>query len=302
MKKYLPSKKFLYLFGSFLVIAIVFFIAFKLLSNKNSFSNSNNSNALQVDRLAQAGLTVNQLIQKDSDNDGVPDWEEALWGTDPHNRMTFAGLTDAAYIAGKKKELNIDQTKDEAGETETDKFAKEFFTAYVAMKASGTVDPDAINNFSNSLGQSVVNPTLIDLYTTKDVKTSTDNSATEKTKYYNAVKKLFENAKSEGVGDELTIINNQIAGPHDDTNQDQLNKISKAYENFASSVIKLTVPSDLAGEHLKIANDATNTGISIQGMTKVTSDPIVGLSGVSQYQKYSDDLISTVGSLEAKLQ
>lgn len=299
-KKYLPSKKFLYLLGSFLVIALVFFIVFKLFSSKNSFFASKNG-TLGVDRLAEAGLTVNQLVQKDSDSDGVPDWEEALWGTDKNNKMTFDGITDLAYIAGKKKELNIDQTQTDVGMTETEKFAKEFFTAYAAMKASGTIDQNTINNFSNALGQKIVNPDLIDRYSLKDIKTSTDNSAKEKTKYYQSVKTLFESYKTKGIGEELNVINGQLTSPIGTANQDKLTPIAQAYQDFASNVIKITVPSSLSAEHLAIANSANNTGVSILGMTKITADPIVGLSGISQYQKYSNDLITAVADLETKI-
>ncbi len=301
MKKYLPSKKFFYLLGSFLVLALVFFVVFELLSNKNIFTSSKNNTGLEVDRLALAGLTVNQLVQKDSDNDGVFDWEEALWGTDKNNPMTFDGITDKAYIAGKKRELNVDQNKDEEGLTETEKFSREFFASYVAMKEAGTLDASAINNFSSALGQKIVNPDLIDQYSLKDLKTNTDNTLASKTKYYQSVKKLFDKYKTQGIGDELNIVDNQITSSANTKNQDKLTPIAKAYQDFASDVLNVTVPSDLQNEHLKIINSANNTGISILGMTKVINDPIVGLSGLSQYQKYSDDLITAVGDLETKI-
>jgi len=301
MKKYLPSKKFLYLLGSFIVLALVFFVVFELLSNKNIFTSSKNNTGLEVDRLALAGLTVNQLVQKDSDNDGVFDWEEALWGTDKNNTMTFDGITDKAYIAGKKKELNIDQNKDEEGLTETEKFSREFFASYVAMKEAGTLDASAINNFSSALGQKIVNPDLIDQYSLKDLKTNTDNTVASKTKYYQSVKKLFDKYKGQGIGDELNIVDNQITSSANTKNQDKLTPIAKAYQDFASDVLKVSVPSDLQNEHLKIINSANNTGISVLGMVKIINDPIVGLSGLSQYQKYSDDLITAVGDLETKI-
>ena len=302
MKKYLPSKKFLYLLGSFLILAIVFFIAFKLLSSKNSFSNSKNTGTVEVDRLAQAGLSVNDLVKKDSDNDGVPDWEEALWGTDKNNKMTFGGMTDAAYIAGKKKDLNIDTSKDDNNLTETEKFAREFFTSYAAMKASGTVDADTINNFSNALGQKIIDPTLVDRYSLTDIKTNNDNSKESYLKYYKAVEESFNSYKAKGLGDELGIVDGQIASSSVVVeNQDKLTPIAEAYQNFASDIMKITVPSNLAQEHLTIANSANNTGVSVLSMNKIISDPIVGLSGISQYQKYSDDLITAVGNLETKI-
>ena len=77
--------------------------------------------------------------------------------------------------------------------------------------------------------------------------------------------------------------------------------IAQAYKDFANEVIKTTVPSNLSTEHLKIANSANNTSISVGGMTKIIADPIAGLSGVSQYQEYSDNLVKAVGELETKI-
>ena len=300
MNKYLPSKKFKYLLGSFLVIALIFFVVFKLFSGKNSFL-SKDTGKLTVDRLSQAGLTVNQLVQKDSDKDGVFDWEEALWGTNKNNPMTFDGVTDKAYIENKKKELNINPTKNEEGLTETEKFAREFFASYVAMKESGTMDASMINNFSSALGQKIVNPDLVNRYSLKDIKTNNDNTLQGKTKYYESIKNLFNTYKTKGLGDELSIINEQLTAPVGTKIEDKLTPIGNAYRDFANGVIKITVPNSLSAEHLTIANTANNTSISVLGMTKIVGDPIVGLSGLSQYQKYSGDLISAVKNLETKI-
>jgi hypothetical protein len=36
-------------------------------------------------------------------------------------------------------------------------------------------------------------------------------------------------------------------------------------------------------------------------MSKMMTDPVVGISGIAQYEKYSDDLITSVHNLEAFL-
>ena len=63
----------------------------------------------------------------------------------------------------------------------------------------------------------------------------------------------------------------------------------------------MSVPQSLADYHLRIANSANDTGISVLNMGKVANDPIVGLSGLSQYQKYSDNLVKAVTDLETFL-
>ena len=65
--------------------------------------------------------------------------------------------------------------------------------------------------------------------------------------------------------------------------------------------MQMSVPQSLADYHLRIANSANNTGISVSNMEKIVNDPIIGLSGLSQYQKYSDDLVKAVTDLETFL-
>ena len=47
------------------------------------------SNVARAPRQALAAVSPSSAqLQKDSDGDGLPDWEEALFGTNPHNPDT----------------------------------------------------------------------------------------------------------------------------------------------------------------------------------------------------------------------
>jgi len=303
--KYLPSKKFIIITSVILVLVVIIFVIFFMPSGVKSFITGNkNPTALKVEN-----QSITDLIGKDSDGDGVPDWEEILWGTDPNKKMTFNNTPDATYIENKKKELNIEQSAsaNEQNLTETEKFAREFFASYSALKSSGQIDNNTINNFSNSLGQNIVNPNLIDHYSATDVKINTTDNSASRQKYYHDVQKLFKGYQANGLGDELSIISQSLAtnsanGTTNNTNQNnKLYTIGNAYQDFAKKVMGVSVPQSLADYHLRIANSANNTGISVLNMTKITNDPIVGLSGLSEYQKYSDDLVKAVADLETFL-
>ncbi|MFA6586118.1 MAG: thrombospondin type 3 repeat-containing protein [Candidatus Paceibacterota bacterium] len=304
--KYLPSKKFTILTSVIIVLAVIIFVIFFMSSSGESFSITGNKNNIP---LKVENQTVTEMIQNDTDGDGIPDWEEALWGTDKNKKMTFNNTPDATYIENKKKELKIEQgiSADVTKLTETEKFAREFFTSYSAMKSSGQVDADTINNFSSALGQKIVNPELIDRYTSTDIKiNNTDDTATRKA-YYLSMQKLFKTYQSAGIGEELNIISQGLAtnsSTGTTSTPDQYSKlptIANAYQNFAKKIMELNVPSSLTDYHLKIANSSNNTGISVLNMGKMINDPIIGLSGLSQYQKYSDELVKTVAELETEL-
>ena len=301
--KYLPSKKFILILSVIIVLAVVIFVIFFMSSSGENFITGDKSDsALKIEN-----QTIVDLIQNDSDGDGIADWEEALWGTDKNKKITFNDMPDATYIQNKKKELKIEQSVNETKLTETEKFAREFFSSYSAMKSSGQIDSDTINSFSNALGQKIVNPSLIDYYKETDIKTSAlDNFAT-KQKYYQDMQNLFKSYQSVGLGDELDIISKELAsnsanGTAGNIDQDsKLSTIANAYQDFAKKIVEMSVPQSLAIYHLLIANSSNNTGVSVSSMEKIIDDPIVGLSGLSQYQKYSDDLVKAVAELEANL-
>ena len=299
-KKFLPSKKFVLIVSISIVLAVIIFVIFFMSSGGELFSigGKKSNTPLKVEN-----QTITELIQNDTDGDGIADWEEALWGTDKNKKITFSDMPDATYIENKKKELKIEGSVNEKNLTETDKFARKFFTSYSAMKSSGQVDNEAINNFSSALGQKIVNPNLIDKYNETDIKINSIDDNSSKLKYYENIKKLFKSYQSVGIGNELYIVSQGLASSSSsDTSQyAKLSTIATAYQDFAKKVIETRVPKSLTDYHLRIANSANNTGISVANLGKITNDPIIGLSGLSQYQKYSDNLIKTVADLEAFL-
>lgn len=293
--KYLPSKKFSIAIAVCIGLVLVFF-AVSYASKVHTY------NAKKEAELKTGKLTVNELLQKDTDGDGVMDWEEALWGTDKNKSATFNGTPDATYIKNKKADLNIKEPTDQEL-TETDKFARGFLAAFTAMKDTGNVDSKTITNFGSALGQKIATPALIDQYSIKDLKIDTSGDTTKKNKYYKAVSDLFETYKNDGIGNELDIVSNSLTQASSGTNvkPDELILISQAYKDFASKMLLLTVPEDLSSYHLKIINSSNNTGIAVEKLTKIATDPVVGLSGLSEYQKYSEELVNAAADLETTL-
>lgn len=300
LKNYLPSKKFIYSIVILIVLGILFFIISSLISKKTLFFGS------KEDKLKTANLTINELIKKDSDGDKVMDWEEALWGTDPEKTATFDNVPDAEYIKQKRKEAKIASGENISDQTggplnETDKFAQEFFASFTAMQQNGQIDPQTINNVSTSLGQKISDPNLIDKYTEKDVKIADGDGVAKQKIYYKAVQKLFATYSAKGIGDEMTVINNTQTEETEVEAYAKLSTIADAYQEYAQKMNEIPVPQSLLQYHLKVSNNANNTGIAIRNLTNMATDPIVGLSGLSQYEKYSDDLISSVGEMQTIL-
>lgn len=292
LKKYLPSKQFQKIFGSVLLIIIIGFSVFFFFNRKENFDKKN--------QLALQGKSVLDITKTDTDGDGLYDWEESLWGTDKNNKFTYGEMSDSQYVENKRKDLNINKEINEKELTETDLFARQFFASYVALKATEGVNNEMINNFSKSLGNEIINQKIENLYEKKNVKINEKNDLTAKKEYYLKIKNLYEKYKESGIGDELNIVSNELISysEKESAKYEELVLIGQSYQEFAKKIMEFYVPDDLIDYHIDIANNVHNTGIGVINMSKIISDPIIGMSGLSVYQEYSEKLIDSVDKLD----
>lgn len=299
IEKYLPSKKFSTILGAFLFLILLIMLTTSFFIKNESFTIKKESSGLQ----SIEGKTLEQIINTDTDLDSVYDWEETLWGTDKNKKTTFDNTPDATYIANKKKELNIEQDLDNKKLTETEAFARDFFTAYTALKTTGEVSDDEINEFSAALGKKIADDTLTDEYSIEDIKITDKDDLKTKTSYYNKLKTQFEKYESTGgLGNEIGIISTEVKEYQNtkiEKDYDELVNIGKAYKDFALSIVNIPAPESLKTYHLRIINTAYNTGIALNDMAKAVSDPIIGIGGLSKYQRYSKEFVDAVEELEA---
>ena len=135
------------------------------------------------------------------------------------------------------------------------------------------------------------------------MKISENDEFSDQKDYYINVGTVFGKYENSGIGNELDVSGDMVViGKKDDTSkQDELLKISKAYQDFAKEILLIPVPRSLATFHLRIINSATNTGVAIQNMSKMLIDPIVGLSGTSQYNQYVTEFEASITELGAFL-
>ena len=81
--------------------------------------------------LAYDTTILEDLMNKDTDGDGLLDWEEGLWGTSPDKKDTNDdGVPDNTEIAKLKTELrqntggDVSVIQNEENLTQTDKFSR----------------------------------------------------------------------------------------------------------------------------------------------------------------------------------
>ena len=288
-KKYLPSKKFVIItLISFAIIGLIFF--FIGLKKKHDAAAQENSN---LQNIKGQSVTIKDIVEKDTDGDSIPDWEEVLWGTDPAKKDTNGdGISDNVEIEKKKQALADENTpaqndNSDAALNETQKFSREFFASIMALQQSGNLNDQTLGELANSVKENAaLEQNLPDSYSLADIKTSEDSKVNSK-KYHDQLIGVLTKYKDTNIGEELSILDASLSA-EDKKSLGDLGGIALEYKNMADDLAKITTPSSVAQIHLTLINSSKNTGFSIENMLQIYDNSIKGLIGISQYKKESD--------------
>lgn len=290
-KKYLPSEKFM---AIVLVIVIFISIFFSIKGIVTFFKNR------KIDKNKPTQITIGQLIQKDSNDNGIADWEEYLWGLDPNK----TGPENKEFILTKKKmlALNNDNLSADPSQAITDNEAlsQEFFAAIVSLQQTGSLNDESLGAITNAIGDNVKTEDIADIYT-YNMMTVINDSPTANVTYQDNLSSLVTKYQDADIGNELTFI---VQGLN---NQDPqalyaAQTVAIAYQNFGKEFIKVPVPKVLAALQLSAANNYEKTGQTIHSLTTMLNDPLGGMKGILNYQKYNDALGTDLETISGILQ
>lgn len=209
---------------------------------------------------------------KDSDGNGMPDWQES-----------FAMGT-----------INLDATTSNATTTRTGLLASSL--AYQLITGESTAD-----NVLEKVGGELATEALDIQLTPADIKISDDNSAATLRSYGNQVAVIANSYTLEaGAQNELEILS-QAFLRNDSKLLEQLEPRISAYEKMSADMLHLTVPSSLTHEHLSLINVYIALENDLKAFRHSYED---SLPAVLRYRRYPADaaaLYTAISNLYLKL-
>lgn len=274
--------------------AVLFLVVLFLIKNTSVFKNT-----VALIQNKQSGLTYNtvavgDLINKDTDKDGILDWEEPFWGLDPTTTETTPGMPDSSVVAKLKAEGKSIPSEDpslaenEENLTETDKFARELFSTVASLNQNGAMDEATAEEISNSLIEKMKNSAPGKVFTLSDIKTTSDNSAPAIEKYVKLVNTLDNNLikKYPAKGSVSEILQKFVI---DENNVDvtilkDLDPNIKQAKEGVNEMLKISAPSDLAQIHLDMINATERIMENLLDFQLFETDPIIAMKGMSKYE------------------
>ena len=269
--------------------------------------------------VAQAS-TETALLQaiatRDSDGDGLPDWEEALYGTDARNQDSFhLGMTDSEAVAKglivPKAIADVPTTSSiPAGRVITDPslpsapaegtltaaFAKNFFTLYI-----NAVQQTPDGNLSQADMQSVASAALAELaqsvtlapdFKSMQSLTVTGSGPEAMKAFAVSAEAVFLANKGTATNTETVYLQKAIED-NDTTALPQIASIAKVYRSVATGLAVLPVPAELANDGLALINAMARMSEITEDFTRVNDDPIATMLALQQYPQAVQNLGNT---------
>jgi hypothetical protein len=269
-----PSKTFLIRGGIALAILVLIFV-FQSDKFQNLFSKKESTPEVKIESLEE-------LIKKDSNGNGIPDWEERFWGLDPMIASTN-GQLHTEIIAQRKTILSSQTNAEDLNETE--RLARELFISATIIGGSTNGDLPTIRAISEEAAdQFTQGKGLVDEITIVDIARTKTNKQTI-TAY---IAELIETLESKKPTNELEVI--ALVSEKGDLNEiEKLAPISTSYKVLAQKLTTLSVPTALAEEHLILTNSINNMGRGLETFKSTfKGNAAMGIIGFYQYSAEED--------------
>ena len=296
--------------GGALVLALLMMGAAYVLSGP-SFLSARLVGAESTDEL------LAQYAAKDTDGDLLPDWQEALYGTDPSRPDTDGdGVTDADAAARgmltsqtlmSEAEVRAPSLSSIPGTTPapgsmTEAFSRVFFENMMgkwngqplSQQEQQALLSDLLARFS-ALAESQ----LTSSYAAVSVRTATDVTVIDYAASVEAV--IRTNEVAEGSHDPVLLAQAFVENS-DASAQPKLAALARAYRGIADGLMTLRVPVTLADEHLLLARSFDTLALSTAAIANYEKDPLAVLGALRLLSPASKDAVRAfTGIAEAVL-
>lgn len=261
-----------------------------------------------IGRIASAQSAEELLREyagKDTDDDGLPDWQEALYGTDPANPESFqAGIPDGEAVAqgliqpkvtvrpeGEPTDLSTIPGTVAAPSSLTDRFSQTLLKQYLLNRGENPPTPQEITAFVQSgVADLVASYQSPQTYTAADMRVSGTVYG-----YVVEVERILLNTGAAVEKNELFYAEDYIRG--DKTAKQKIINIAGAYLAVSELLSETEVPQAALQSHVRLANAFSQLSSVTADMAALETDPLRALLALALYDKAAADLFTAMNDL-----
>ncbi|MGE5540828.1 MAG: thrombospondin type 3 repeat-containing protein [Bacillota bacterium] len=244
---------------------------------------------------------------KDTDGDSLPDWEEALYGTDPGNphsvnatttdgEAVAQGLVRPRFASATSTPTSSAPGVTAAPETITDQFARTLFAQYLSQRGNTSPTPDEIQKFvTGAIEDLAASRSHPDTYLASQVQVT--GSGPEALRVYAAaVENVFVTYTVPMDQPEEMYFADAI-NKSDDVSLAKVVAIGNSYAQISRGIMKIPVPQELAAAHLKLANALMHVSESVADMGTFKTDPVRAMLGLYDHEQFAASAVQALSTM-----
>lgn len=239
---------------------------------------------------AENFAVMETLTEQDTDRDGLKDWEETLWGSDPKRSDTDSDGTDD----GREVELNRnpsaagpdDDAHDPAfiatthatsaaSTTLTTAAVQEMYTGYILLKQTNSLTPESVQGLVSSVLDHQNYQPREKKYGLADLDVDESNSPETLLAYRIALEAMLAGLKAIPEN-EFTILQRLFANATKD-DRDALLLVSQKYQAAAEQMRAMRVPIAIQTPHLTILNNLQQRSETVVRLATFSTDPLASM-------------------------
>lgn len=257
------------------------------------------ASALSTDELLRA------YVEQDTDDDGLPDWQEEVYGTDPGNPESVEkGLSDAEAVARGlvKPAFSSEELREEITEADipvdapasgslTERFSRQFIQEYLSAGGGTNVSEEEqariieglIATFAREAERQLDSSyTSISLLVVPSLDTTTYIGELEA---FLLASLPQVNSDMPGLAKALILEGDMSAGT-------RLRELSDAYGGMAKTLLRMPVPSSLVEQHLLVIRSYDRVAKAGAVLARYEEDPVAALGALSVFIPAREDILT----------
>lgn len=237
-----------------------------------------------------------QVIEKDSDGDGLRDWEEELWGTDPFKVDTDGdGVLDGDFVRNRVADKEVKEIVNFEDLNFTQQFSREFFAEFLQARADGEITPAERERLLASL-LSGVDASLPRAQAPSALET-TVTSEESVSAYVRTLAQVIINATPEGITEsELDLLERGLE-EKDPALLEEVSRIGAGYKELAEELRGVVPPSQLRSAHASLITASARLSVIIESFGGAFDDALLALAHFPSYEPEAVRLSNAVTSI-----
>lgn len=288
-------------FGMLIVGGLIAFGSIGVALVTAHFNTPQENKAVVAVQTADEKTIVNSQ-REDSDGDGLPNWKEALLGTDKNNPDTDGdGIPDGEEVSLRTNPLaeGTELTSKPSYEApsslpSTEALARELFVGYAENKrklgALTSEDTDSV--VTKALQDKADEFVVENTYTINDLTLAQSDVGVYQVKLTDVL------GESTSVREyELTVFARALNTAGSSEALEKLKATSLVYESIRDKLLEMPVPEDVAREHVALVNAVSRLSESVRRLSLWNGDPLDALALVDQFVGAEDRIAETVDAL-----